>query len=69
MSTVKTTGQLVRLTTRDYCMLLEACRMADQWRGSKMADEIDEFDEMSNDRWRSLWKIRDAVYTRKSLKP
>jgi hypothetical protein len=61
-------GQLVRLTVRDYQYLLEACRMADEWRGSRMENEHPEFDEMSRDRWNSLMKIRNAVYPKRKAK-
>lgn len=61
----KVPGQLVRLTQRDYRLLLEALQMAQAWRGGKMPDEWPEFDDMMNERWESLWKIRNAVYPRK----
>lgn len=61
----KIPGQLVRLTTRDYCLLLEGLRMAQAWRGGKMPDEWPEFDAMMGERWNALWKIRDAVYPKK----
>ena len=61
----KVTGQLVRLTTRDYCLLLQALRMAQRERGGLMPDDWPEFDEMMNERWNALWKIKAAVYPRK----
>lgn len=64
----KSHGQLVRLTTRDYCLLLEALRMAQAWKGSKMPDEFAEFEEMMEERWQVLWKIRSAVYPPKVSK-
>jgi hypothetical protein len=62
MKPKKIPGQLVRLTQRDYRLLLEACQMAQAWRGGKMPDEWPEFDEMMEERWQALWKIRAAVY-------
>ncbi len=61
----KEPGQLVRLTVRDYQMLREACVMADGWRGGKMPEDWPEFDQMSEDRWNSLFKIRTAVYPKR----
>ena len=61
----KIPGQLVRLTVRDYQLLLEAVRMADAWKGSKMPEDWPEFEEVSNMRWNTLFKIREAVYTRR----
>jgi len=65
----KLPGQLVRLTVRDYQLLREGLAMADEWRGSKMADEISEFNEMANERWNALFKIRAALWPTAVFKP
>lgn len=66
MSKGKEKGQLVRLTVRDYQLLREALVMADEWRGSRNAADLPEFNEMSDERWATLRKIRECVYPRKA---
>jgi hypothetical protein len=58
-------GQMVRLTVRDYQLLREALVMADHEKGGLMPEDWPEFEEMSNERWATLRKIRLAVYPRK----
>lgn len=62
----KVTGQLVRLTVRDYQLLREGLVMADHERGGLMPSDFPEFDAFSDERWESLKKIRLAVYPRRA---
>jgi hypothetical protein len=39
--------------------------MANHERGGKMPDEWPEFDEMMDERWNALIKIRKAVYPKR----
>lgn len=66
MSKRRTPGQWVRLTVRDYQLLLDCVRAKQHEKGGMMPEDWPDFEQLMDERWNSLWKIRNAVYISKA---